>query len=328
MDELLKKVVANLTETHDKNTSVWSLARRDEFSATFSITEASIFYPKWVTPTPGILFIDGGNNKILDMQLQQVYLVHVAAIQAIPEKPFKSSRRTVIVLIRKKTNDKEEAVIYSQDGKERIVAFQKEEGKEAIDRVRRLLEIEYAMEQAIDFERNSLIILDGSLECKTNEEKRAMDKLTESLIGNNQLLAGIAKTTTFICDDSRGIYEVLPKVDKISSIHVANLLQPKAKVFMTKLHEASPYWFRCDIQDIFGVDANRVLGQLATLSNDAAFVGYPYPLIKADMLARVTHEESGAMKTRLMVFAKDKFPDMEDLCRQVDVHSVLDKMRF
>jgi hypothetical protein len=52
---------------------------------------------------------------------------------------------------------------------------------------------------------------------------------------------------------------------------------------VARLDPAARFAFRVDIPA--ELDAAAVLGQLATLSDDAAFPGYPYPLTVADRLA-------------------------------------------
>jgi hypothetical protein len=54
-------------------------------------------------------------------------------------------------------------------------------------------------------------------------------------------------------------------------------------VVAAKLDPDAPYSFRLDIAT--GIDAELAVAQLATVCDDAAFPGYPYPLTVADRLA-------------------------------------------
>nr|MDQ6945991.1 DNA double-strand break repair nuclease NurA [Actinomycetota bacterium] len=58
---------------------------------------------------------------------------------------------------------------------------------------------------------------------------------------------------------------------------------PGLEVVVARLDPDARFAFRIDVPG--GSDVAGVLGQLATLANDAAFPGYPYPLSVADRLA-------------------------------------------
>jgi hypothetical protein len=59
------------------------------------------------------------------------------------------------------------------------------------------------------------------------------------------------------------------------------------EIFVAHLAPTAPYAFRVDVAR-GPTDADEVLGRLAGLSDDPAFVGYPYPLARVHQAARVT----------------------------------------
>jgi len=95
-----------------------------------------------------------------------------------------------------------------------------------------------------------------------------------------------------------------------------------------ELHEKAKAVLRIDIQQVPGLDYKRVIGQLAALSNDPVFLGYPYPLIKTDMLARVTNEQVQHLKTICSVEAKQSWEKMHIQEQHTKIHDILDNMRF
>ena len=58
-------------------------------------------------------------------------------------------------------------------------------------------------------------------------------------------------------------------------------------IFVAHLAPTAPYAFRVDVAR-GAAEPGAILGRLAGLSRDPAFVGYPYPLARAHQAARVT----------------------------------------
>ena len=58
-------------------------------------------------------------------------------------------------------------------------------------------------------------------------------------------------------------------------------------IFVAHLAPTAAYAFRVDVAR-GPASPEQVLGRLASLSDDPAFVGYPYPLARAHQAARVT----------------------------------------
>ena len=58
-------------------------------------------------------------------------------------------------------------------------------------------------------------------------------------------------------------------------------------IFVAHLAPTASFAFRIDVAR-GPLDANEVLGRVAALADDPAFVGYPYPLARAHQAARVT----------------------------------------
>ncbi|MEA3136941.1 MAG: hypothetical protein QOC71_1222, partial [Thermoplasmata archaeon] len=86
-------------------------------------------------------------------------------------------------------------------------------------------------------------------------------------------------------------------------------------VHVAKLHRASQHAFRID------ADAD-VLPLLASLSNDAAYTGYPYPLAVAHNRVALTGAHVRDLKARLDLELRRKGAVAAGLAR--DFHAVLD----
>ena len=194
----------------------------------------------------------------------------------------------------------------------------------------RFAELNFANEIIKDIEKKSILILDGSLQQKYNEENTIMKKLVEACVRNETLLIGFPKTTSVITEDGQDITFLLRgmKSDKPMWFFgpIINYKDESynAKIFYAKLHKSSKKIFRVEISNEFShIDYNKIFGEIATISADPIFLGYPYGLIKVDSLARVTNAEKAQLKTRFMNKVL-----LEDVESSLNSHNILDSIKF
>ncbi len=200
--------------------------------------------------------------------------------------------------------------------------------------VLRFSELRFAEETAADMEKRSIIVLDGSLQASYTGEEDIMDNLAKRCLEKEVLLMGMAKTSSMLTDSGQDMAFSLRSIEKNRAMHdkmwyygpVISYDDPsyKADIFFVKLHKSARRLFRVEISNAFEmVDIGKVLGDLATISADPVFLGYPYGLIKADSLARSTNNERMQLRTRLSGRI-----DIESIEAAKDSHGVLDNIRF
>lgn len=113
-------------------------------------------------------------------------------------------------------------------------------------------------------------------------------------------------------------------------------LQKEKNMYFTKLHAQSKVIVRLDLCKCSACEQKKHeekieqllenLSQLSLWSCDPVFLGYPYPLIVADQLARISNEEAQRMKTRIQMLAKK---DWETISfGSQESHSILDTIKF
>ena len=116
----------------------------------------------------------------------------------------------------------------------------------------------------------------------------------EEALGRGVSLAGVVKASTLYWGRHAPLVTLLKRrgdrerpnaawAARISTDPVFGRLYI-GDIFVAHLAPAAPYAFRVDVAR-GPEDSNGVLGRLASLSRDAAFVGYPYPLARAHQLA-------------------------------------------
>lgn len=149
------------------------------------------------------------------------------------------------------------------------------------------------------------ILWDGSFTPQTKIE----EKVLNSLIGKTIL--GLAKTTTA---NFNAYFKNAPNL-----IWRTKIKNEPFETYFVKLHNKGRI-FRVDKLGSFDIK------DLVSWSNDPVFFGYPYPLIIADQLARISNQETEALKIKLQVSAGKEWAQLT--ANSLDSHSILDKIQF
>ena len=146
-------------------------------------------------------------------------------------------------------------------------------------------------------ERGDLVLVDGSLHGGPLVPPAVVRRVHDASTARGVGLAGVVKASTLFWGRSaplvsllkrRGDREVGPVrwAARISTDPRFGRLYP-GEIFVGHLAPTAPHAFRVDVAR-GPIDAGEVLGRLAAVSDDAAFVGYPYPLARVHQAARVT----------------------------------------
>ena len=59
---------------------------------------------------------------------------------------------------------------------------------------------------------------------------------------------------------------------------------------------------------------------------DPVFIGYPYGLVEADRIARISNQEKESLKTMFLVKLRNK--NIEKYLSSVNAHEILDRISF
>jgi len=174
----------------------------------------------------------------------------------------------------------------------------------------------------------ALLVRDGPL-IGNNEHE---DKALQALFGTGKQVAGLCKTNTKLTKHGGSATAYLmergPKQPWIVSLES----EEGVDINVVKLHARSEYAFRLDTR---GEREKRertptmnvkIAASLVSVSADPAFYGYPYPLIEADRMARVTNREIDTLRMRFRAEAGEGWKSLERMARGSDAHSVLDRM--
>ncbi|MBW2996411.1 hypothetical protein KY332_03865 [Candidatus Woesearchaeota archaeon] len=266
-----------------------------------------------------IAFVDGGQAELLKGSNFSLQFIRVGGL-VFDGKDKKSIVNEFFVLISMDGDEyKTEVFVVKGDGVDNI-SINSFDGtiKEGKDRgnvskvggiVRRFAELELAGRVV----RNvSAVVLDGSLKAMVKGEEEKLEKLFEKGI-----VCGLAKTSKII-EDGRC---VLSRLNGREGEWCYGLGE---REYVVRLNKNSDYVFEFNI--------NRkdkmmdVLGMLAGQANDAVFPGYPYGLLMADKIARVSNEEKEYLLTLFKAHAGSKWNKIKNGLNVVNAHDVLDNI--
>ena len=97
-------------------------------------------------------------------------------------------------------------------------------------------------------------------------------------------------------------------------------------MFFIKFHDKSTHVFKFEIFNVQKAKAEETIRELANNCIDPIFIGYPYGLVEADRIARVSNNEKESLKTMFLVKLKSK--NIEKYISSANAHEILDRISF
>jgi len=284
-----------------------------------------------IEPKQGtIIFVDGGNAELVKTPGFSLNFFRVAGVIFNGKEKTKTiSSEFYALFYLERQNEK--MIVNTKiipvkgtanlNEKELSFYFMQQEFSYFADIARRIAEMNIA--SSIAGEKGSLIVLDGTLETKSEIEKAAMEKLRNFARANAVNLCALSKTTNALSynGDSLAFLTAKSAPREVCFVRLAD--SEMIKTFFLKLHPKSDYIFRCDL---FPETGAEIFGNLAFISNDAVFIGYPYGLIEADKIARVSNRECEILRMEFAAKMGKKWQEIEGKEKAVNAHSILDSI--
>jgi hypothetical protein len=148
-----------------------------------------------------------------------------------------------------------------------------------------------------DAEPGDLVLVDGSLHGGPLVPQEVVRRVHEEAVAGLVSLAGVVKSSTLYWGRNAPLVTLLKRRGdlelgdarwsaRISTDPVFGRLYV-GDIFVAHLAPTATHAFRVDVAR-GPASPGEVLGRLASLSDDPAFVGYPYPLARAHQAARIT----------------------------------------
>ncbi len=329
------------------------------------ITESSFSQLVTIATEFPVIYVDGGNNTLIDSPNMHVSALKVAVVTQTNElrKPPRFSVETVdasVIITLEKIDGKKRYVIdlkstatnnaisdnatadyslptFSPIELDDPILANTDENRVMVSlcgHVRQMLEWHFAKQHVQSVAGPTLLVLDGSFSPKNSTQTDTLTDLLDSAAKKEVLAVAVSKSTSLTTTGGYAIGPFLmshaPFTSMWSTSPLAESLTLPVTMHFAKLASRAEHVVRIDIsKHNGGIDVNRAIGVLAWLSQDASFPGYPYGLIKADDLARVSQEERDYQATRLMM-SLDPLTQKQIrmLSASSNAHSVLDSLKF
>ncbi len=224
----------------------------------------------------------------------------------------------------------------------------------SVDAVRRLLELK-AIRSFVENNniKNSSLVIDGSLVPHNSLDVVEISNLAKLSNANNCFLSGISKSSQMQTNQFRNLNDTVNyNADKNRSFLFGPFSQyndefgTKINISIIKLHPKADYSFRFDYFSGYNINQNNLnrmdsaslleqlslhlpqsiknkVIELLNVSREPSFLGYPYGLIFADRIARVSYEETNFIKTKFKSFLSK---EERQLFTKQNAHSFLDNM--
>jgi hypothetical protein len=284
-------------------------------------------------------FVDGGSAPIISSPGFCVHFVRIYSVIYTANKKTKSLKQEFFVLVSLKKSDKLNFAVRLFPAGENdfnpdlddlefsiLDPTLRSEGQSVniqsvANAVRRFAELMFAGQVLDLLGQNDMLLIDGTLQPNVTYEKKYVELLLEKASSRSVVVCGVSKTSQLFTDAGDSVQSALQKLTGLPLWYYYPIASTRTQVdiFIAKLHKASKYVFRIDLQK--GTAPEEIFGILASNSKDPVFLGYPYGLVHADRCARVSNSEREYLRT---LFSSKI--DIGKLEAALDAHSMLDNI--
>jgi len=188
------------------------------------------------------------------------------------------------------------------------------------------LEFKHALERLKELERGSLLLIDGLLKSESADQKNALRELEVKARLKGIHVVGLAKTCRYGLDGKSAIGCLLRARphDKWYYHPISN-----DEVFIVKLHEKGSYAYMMNVFPHSIERIDEIAEALCYYARDPELLGYPYPLLRVDKIARIGEYEKKQEESKLRILSKKHgYEFLETDKRATDMHSKMDKRMY
>ncbi len=285
-------------------------------------------------------FVDGGNACLIKTPAAELHKIRTAVVVVSGKKITAVKQKEGYVLARAQVAEgklKHITEVFDSDldynGKLEIEAHAAGNEQEtplgkAAETARKLSELAAARKAASILKgENKFVVMDGTLETFGSEEKKGMENLRAEAAMRNVNLGAVAKTCSLLTDKGESLIDEIAKIAQGTGyIRIAEGKNEShhAEISVAKLNSSASYVFR--IEAATAEALGKLVLALKIQSNDVAFPGYPYGLVMADKLARVSEAETELLKAKTRATATSEIRQMLTAEKALDAHKILDSM--
>ncbi|MEM4336848.1 MAG: hypothetical protein QXG86_02475 [Candidatus Woesearchaeota archaeon] len=284
------------------------------------------------------LFLDGGNAEIAKTPAFSIQFIRVVGVYLCNDKNssgrkqktlFASEFYSIIKLSYESSGKKYKIKNLPIKGKEILPKEFIVDGLESPsavgDFIRRLSEISMSSHILEEMEEDDILIIDGTLEASSKMEAEMLLDLHYSTIKKGVMLCSVAKTTTMTTAKGNSVIACLNKLAPTDKWFYP-IKKDVPTIFFAKLHPKSNYIFKIETNKSEEKLNENLFINLAKISKDPIFLGYPFGMVEVDRIARVSKREAEILRIELSAKVGDFWKFIEKEEKSLDAHNVLDSI--
>lgn len=205
--------------------------------------------------------------------------------------------------------------------------------------VRSAMEWQQLLELSKTCEEGSILLADSALTSTSKQDRKLLENLQKETKNKNIILMGVCKTSRLRTNTGRSLIGYLNQLSDKGSWYYVPVFESEnenyfGKTFIVKFHPKSRFCYRVDLeksvaQELSNEKLKEIFGTVAYYASDPELIGYPYPLLKADKLARLREDEklkgnqNVLMLSEKMGLSSIKFDENSN-----NMHEFLDKRAY
>ena len=292
------------------------------------------------------IFVDGGNAEILRTPDCSLQFLRFAAVGFSGTKRFFTQKKEGYVLVSSLHSD---GVMHltltgygdlatlppftiSHDDPLLLHGNQRTKLQVFAELFRSLYEIQFSQEvlqNLSNADKDILLVLDRALLPNNVYEEKTFAALYSLAQQKKSVICGVNKTTALLTNTGESIVQCLSRFEKKGCwiyYPLFSSYDPKHRAVLSfvKFHPLSSHIFRFEIHSSQEENIYTAASLLASLSNDGAFLGYPYGLVAVDQLARVSNKEKESLQLLFLNHNKG----MTFSTTALDAHEILDRQQY
>lgn len=275
-------------------------------------------------PECTVYAVDGGSATIVDGATWCISKLKVGTVSYKNGKRLSENVDSFMLGISKKKN------IVSSKIQPAIEGFRLDSSSASMEDLenasRSVLEWLKIKQIVANAEHGDIILRDGAFNSDDAYEKSLISEVLGLCKQKDVHLIGICKSSRTSAPDGRSLIGMLNEFSA-KEFQDKKWLYHDGDVSIAKLHENSNFCFK--IESSHPILLVETLPKICHYTTDPEFIGYPYPLLKADKIARVRDFEKNNDNRKAKMLAKSlgkQFMEFDE--RATLVHDMLDKRAY
>ena len=342
-NEIVEKILKSL----DENLVTASYPKFSEKGYRAHKIDAKNFHEiKKSNASKRIAFIDGGNAEIIGSANFSLNLIRLCYVVYQNNKKIMAKQFDIFAFVQALDKNNEiyyktsffniknsvelDEISFSSFDHTLMIGLNRAGIGSVANAIRRFSELKLAKLVA-DEKISDVIVLDGSLQGTLTNENKYLVEVYGSCSKNNVVLTALSKTSSLFTDNGNLLSVVLDNISILQAWFYYPIVEidnanHKAEMFFAKFHDKSKHIFKFEIFNVQRAKAEEIVNVLASNCVDPTFIGYPYGLVEADRIARISNNEKESLKTMFLIKLKNK--NIDKYLSSVNAHEILDRISF